>query len=144
MKTGFDQVAAVRAWLDEIATLAHQRYQVEVRANATTALYLWYEPSKPGKWGRFAVAPDGCAPAGFKLAMNERLAGNVWLHIRACLSRLDILNPDDMTTRPPEAELWNGTEPAAATAPTKAEPLNHPESVVVTCEHPTKQAAFEF
>lgn len=151
MKTGFDQVAAVRAWLDEVATLVHQRYQVEIRSNATTALYLWYRPSRPGSWGAFAVAPDGCGPDGFKIAMNERLAGNVWDRVRACLSRLNILDPDDMASTPPAAALYAG-EPrdvvadlvAPAAEATKSEPLKQPKSVVVICERPTKQSALEF
>jgi hypothetical protein len=129
MKPGFDQVRAVKAWLDEIAELSVTACHHHWKRNAYAALYLWYRRSKPGTWGQFKIATDYAPPApdsGWELASNERLRwtlnrSQLWQQVREIINRLPVLEPSDMDAQPPKAQVWDDTE-----AEPPAEPCKHP------------------
>lgn len=149
MRPVFDSVRIVRAWLDEITELAVARCWAEWRTSPSTRLYLWYERSRPGTWGRFAIAPHMPKGAAWEIAtggiFSSMTRDQLRDHIRAAVSGISVLNPD-LDATPPKAELHQGGEPTKSepAKPTPEPAPSQPDTVVMICEHPTRQAALEF
>lgn len=123
MKPGFDNVRAVKMWLDETADLIADRCLAEWRKNAYTSLFIYYEPSTPGTWGRFAVGPL-VEPSAYgdrwKIIDSARLHGfmdraQIWDVARRALNTLPILEPTNLDAVPPKAALHQAGAVLAST-----------------------------